>query len=90
MDRSCEQAARWRALPSCWGTPRRLQTATLEPPKTLGVLDLAHALRGKEAVQAIGQGQIHYFYRRGADVFWVAADPPVAREVIARLLRPEP
>ncbi len=142
--------------------PAIAQTAKLEPPKALGVLELAHELRGKEALQAIdrlhgkgvsaadayvahyekdgqvamlyvsrparssmtgaqidrmvagirtgktpfthlkssdregttvysaiGQGQIHYFYSRGADVFWVAADPAVAREVIARLLRPD-
>jgi len=139
------------------------QAAQLEPAKTVGTLRLVHALRGKEALQAIdrlhgkglagsdayvahyerdglvamlyvsrparssmtgaqlekmaagiragktpfthlksserngmtvysalGQGQIHYFYRRGADVIWIAADPPVAREVLEFLLQRDP
>ena len=139
------------------------QAARLEPPKTLGVLELAHALRGKEALTAIdrlhgkglagidgyvahyerngfvamlyvsrpasasmtggqvekmaagiragktpfshlksserngttvysalGEGQIHYFYRRGADVVWIAADPSVAREVVDAFLQRAP
>lgn len=139
------------------------QAAQLEPPKTLGTLKLAHALRGKEALQAIdrlhgkalagadgyvahyernglvamlyvsrpaessmtgaqiermatgirtgrtpfahlksyerngttvysalGEGQIHYFYRRGADVTWIAADPPVAKDVLEYLLQRDP
>jgi hypothetical protein len=139
------------------------QAAQLEPPKTVGALQLVHALRGKEALQAIdrlhgkglagtdgyvahyeknglvamlyvsrparssmtgaqikkmasgirsgktpfthlksserngttvysalGEGQIHYFYRRSADVIWIAADPPVAREVLASLLQRDP
>ena len=139
------------------------QAAQLEPPKTVGALQLIHALRGKEALQAIdrlhgkgitatdgyvahyernslvamlyvsrparstmtgaqiekmvtgistgrtpfshlksskrngttvysalGQGQIHYFYSRGADVIWIAADPPVAKEVVEDLLQRKP
>lgn len=139
------------------------QAAQLEPPRTLGALELAHALRGKEALQAIdrlhgkglagidgyvahyesngqvamlyvsrparssmtgaqiermaagiragktpfshlksserngttvysalGEGQIHYFYRRGADVIWIAADPAVAREAVDSLLQRAP
>ena len=139
------------------------QAAPLEPPKTMGALQLVHALRGKEALQAIdrlhgkglagtdgyvahyernglvamlyvsrparssmtgaqiekmatgiragktpfshlkssvrngttvysalGEGQIHYFYRRGADVIWLAADPPVAREAVQYLLQRDP
>ncbi len=139
------------------------QAAQLEPPKTVGALQLVHALRGKEALQAIdrlhgkglagtdgyvahyerdglvamlcvsrparssmtgaqiekmatgiragktrfshlksserngttvysalGEGQIHYFYHRGADVIWLAADPPVAREALQYLLQRDP
>lgn len=139
------------------------QAAQLEPPKAVGALDLVHALRGKEALQAIdrlhgkelagtdgyvahyerdglvamlyvsrparpsmtgtqiekmaggiragktpftdlksherdgttvysalGKGQIHYFYRRGADVIWIAADPPVAKQVVEYLLQRAP
>ena len=139
------------------------QAAQLDPPKTVGALQLVHALRGKEALQAIdrlhgkglagtdgyvahyerdglvamlyvsrpalssmtgaqiekmatgiragktpfshlkssrrngmtvysalGEGQIHYFYRRGADVIWLAADPPVAREAVQYLLQRDP
>jgi hypothetical protein len=139
------------------------QAAPMEPPKTVGALQLVHALRGKEALQAIdrlhgkgitatdgyvahyernslvamlyvsrparptmtgaqiekmatgisagktpfshlksserngttvysalGQGQIHYFYRQGANVIWIAADPPVAKEVVEDLLQRNP
>jgi len=139
------------------------QAAKLEPPEAVGALQLVHALRGKEALQAIdrlhgkgiagtdgyvahyernglvamlyvsrparssmtgaqiermaagirtgktpfshlksserngttvysalGEGQIHYFYRRGADVTWIAADPPVAIEVLEYLLQRDP
>ena len=139
------------------------QAAQLEPPKAVGALQLVHALRGKEALQAIdrlhgkglggtdgyvahyernglvamlyvsrpslssmtgaqiermaagiragktpfshlksyerngttvysalGEDKIHYFYRRGADVIWIAADPPVAKEVMEHLLQRDP
>ena len=45
---------------------------------------------GTTVYSALGQGQIHYFYRRGADVIWIAADPPVAREVVEYLLQRDP
>ena len=137
--------------------------AQLEPPEAVGALRLVHALRGKEALQAIdrlhgkglagtdgyvahyardglvamlyvsrsarssttgaqiekmatgiragktpfshlksserngttvysalGEGRIHYFYRRGANVIWLAADPPVAREAVQYLLQRDP
>jgi len=139
------------------------QAAQLEPPRTVGTLQLVHALRGKEALRAIdrlhgkglagtdgyvahyerdglvamlyvsrparspmtgvqiermaagiragktpyshlksserngttvysalGEGQIHYFYRWGPDVIWLAADPPVAREAVQYLLQRDP
>jgi len=45
---------------------------------------------GTTVYSALGQGQIHYFYRQGADVIWIAADPPVAREVVEYLLQRDP
>ena len=139
------------------------QAVTLEPPEAVGALRLVHALRGKEALQAIdrlhgrglagtdayvahykrdgfiatpyasrpasasmteaqiekmvtgiragktpfhhpkaserdgttvysalGEGQIHYFYRRGADLTWIAADPLVAREVLESVPKRDP
>ena len=45
---------------------------------------------GMTVYSALGQGRIHYFYRRGADVIWIAADPPVAKEVVEYLLQRDP
>ena len=45
---------------------------------------------GTTVYSALGEGQIHYFYRRGADVIWLAADPPVAREAVQYLLQRDP
>lgn len=36
----------------------------------------------------LGQGQIHYFYRRDSSVFWLAADAPVAKRALDALLAP--
>lgn len=36
---------------------------------------------------ALGQGQIHYFYRREASVLWLAVDAPVAKQTLAALLQ---
>ena len=36
---------------------------------------------------ALGLGQVHYFYRSGATIVWIAADPAVARRVLADTLR---
>ncbi|MBI3068610.1 MAG: hypothetical protein HYY79_06980 [Betaproteobacteria bacterium] len=35
---------------------------------------------------ALGQGQIHYFYRRDSSVLWLAVDAPVAKQTLAALL----
>lgn len=45
---------------------------------------------GTTVFSALGEGQIHYFYRRGTDVIWIAADPSVAREVVETLLQRAP
>lgn len=42
---------------------------------------------GSTVFSALGQGQIHYFYRQDADVTWIASDPAVAKEVVDQLLR---
>lgn len=41
---------------------------------------------GITVYSALGEGQIHYFYRKGARVFWLAADPPVATKALEGLL----
>lgn len=35
----------------------------------------------------LGQGRVHYFYSREAELVWLAADPPVARNLLAELLQ---
>jgi hypothetical protein len=35
---------------------------------------------------ALGQGQVHYFYQRDADVLWLAVDAPAAKKALAALL----
>ncbi len=42
---------------------------------------------GINLYSAIGLGQIHYFYRTGNKVVWLAADPPVARSALSSLLK---
>ena len=31
---------------------------------------------------AVGMGQVHYFFQKGAKVIWLAVDPPLAKEAI--------
>ena len=31
---------------------------------------------------AVGMGQVHYFFQKGAKVIWLAVDPPLAKETI--------
>ncbi len=38
---------------------------------------------GMTVYSTLGQGQVHYYFRRGATVVWVAADPTVARPALA-------
>lgn len=42
---------------------------------------------GVTVYSALGMGQIHYFYRRGRTIVWVAADPGVARQALADSVR---
>ena len=42
---------------------------------------------GLTLYSALGLGQVHYFYRSGATVVWLATDPPVARQALADTLR---
>ena len=45
---------------------------------------------GITVYSALGQGQVHYYFRRGPRVIWVAADAPVARGALADALRTYP
>lgn len=48
--------------------------------------DLATSRRGAIALySASGQGQLHYFFRRGSNVLWLAVDAPVAKQTLAAL-----
>lgn len=42
---------------------------------------------GLTLYSALGLGQVHYFYRSGAVIVWLAADPRVAREALADTIR---
>lgn len=41
---------------------------------------------GKTLYSVLGQGQTHYFYRQEANVLWLAADAPVAKQSLAALV----
>jgi hypothetical protein len=36
---------------------------------------------------AVGMGQVHYFFQKGAKVIWLAVDPPLAKEAIRDAVR---
>ena len=38
---------------------------------------------GMTVYSTLGQGQVHYYFRRGATVVWVAADPVIAQQALA-------
>jgi len=38
---------------------------------------------GMTVYSTLGQGQVHYYFRRGASVVWVAADPTIAQQALA-------
>lgn len=38
---------------------------------------------GMTVYSTLGQGQVHYYFRRGATVVWVAADPIIAQQALA-------
>lgn len=38
---------------------------------------------GMTVYSTLGQGQVHYYFRRGAVVVWVAADPTIAQPALA-------
>jgi len=42
---------------------------------------------GLALYSALGLGQIHYFYRSGETIVWLAADPEVARQALADTVR---
>ncbi len=42
---------------------------------------------GLTLYSALGLGQVHYFYRSGVTIVWLAADPPAARAALADTVR---
>jgi hypothetical protein len=44
------------------------------------------AIGGTAVHATLGQGRAHFFYTRGAEVVWLAADPAIARPALAELL----
>jgi len=38
---------------------------------------------GMTVYSTLGQGQVHYYFRRGATVVWLAADPVIAQPALA-------
>ena len=42
---------------------------------------------GLTVYSTLGQGQVHYYFRRGATVVWVAADPTIAQPALADAVR---
>jgi len=42
---------------------------------------------GMTVYSTLGQGQVHYYFRRGAVVVWVAADPTIAQQALADAAR---
>lgn len=43
---------------------------------------------GRTVYSALGEGQIHYFFTRGAEIVWLAADPDIARQALESVLGP--
>jgi hypothetical protein len=49
--------------------------------------DAPHPVRGQPGVYAtFGMGQKHFFFSRGASVWWVAVAPPLARRALSEAL----
>jgi hypothetical protein len=38
---------------------------------------------GMTVYSTLGQGQVHYYFRRGVTLVWVAADPVIAQQALA-------
>lgn len=45
---------------------------------------------GMTVYSTLGQGQVHYYFRRGATVVWVAADPTIAQPALADAVKKVP
>ncbi|MBI1734565.1 MAG: TlpA family protein disulfide reductase [Candidatus Rokubacteria bacterium] len=65
------------SAPALWGKGPLLYETLKRPAEAL------HA----GVYSALGLGQVHCFYRSGATVVWLAADPPVARQALGDTLR---
>lgn len=42
---------------------------------------------GQKVFWTLGQGQAHFYYRKGSKIIWLAADEPVAFPALAATLR---
>lgn len=42
---------------------------------------------GMTVYSTLGQGQVHYYFRQGTRVVWVAADPTIAQQALADTVR---
>ncbi len=42
---------------------------------------------GITVYSTLGQGQVHYYFRRGARVIWLAADPIIAQPALGDAVR---
>jgi hypothetical protein len=48
---------------------------------------LSHiSVLGQDGAACIGQGQVHFFFAYNRNLYWLAADLPVAREALQRLI----
>lgn len=43
-------------------------------------------VEGQDGAACVGQGQIHFFFAHERNLYWLAADLPVARETLQRLI----
>jgi hypothetical protein len=41
---------------------------------------------GQDGAACVGQGQVHFFFAYNRSLYWLAADLPVAREALQRLI----
>jgi hypothetical protein len=45
------------------------------------------SLGGQEVSQCVGMEQIHFFFARNTDLYWLSSNPPLAQQAVDDLLR---
>lgn len=45
------------------------------------------SLGAQQVSRCVGMGQIHFFFVRDADLYWLSANPPLAQQAVDDLLR---